>query len=213
MFWKMLSNTSFERWYQVCNGIPLMNSLHSAFRGGGGTWVWQLLLYFKTKVVKPFCSKLEWILEKNVFTPEYLQTDFKTKRWWELKLNEVPVLPTLKAERLVSVETFRKCLFLSEPSKWISLSCYMDLSKLLNWFVKVVTLICQSCSLYFLPFAKQNKAEVWQRCQRLLKLLLWTKGVEWVKVLNAFGPLWPNMHIWVLQIWSSVVSLKRSCKM
>ena len=24
---------------------------------------------------------------------------------------------------------------------------------------------------------------------------------------------WPNMHIWVIQIWSSAVSLKRSCKM
>ena len=163
MFWKMLSNTSFERWYQVCNGIPLRNSLHSAFRGGGGTWVWQLLLYFKTKVVKPFCSKLEWILEKNVFTPEYLQTDFKTKRWWELKLNEVPVLPTLKAERLVSVETFRKCLFLSEPSKWISLSCYMDfknccmdLSKLSHGFIKVVVYI--SC-----PLSCCCQAEVWPK--------------------------------------------------
>ena len=43
--------------------------------------------------------------------------------------------------------------------------------------------------MYFLPFAKQNQAEVWPRFQSLLKLLLWTKGVEWVKVLNALGPL------------------------
>ena len=41
-------------------------------------------------------------------------------------------------------------------------------------------LICQSCS--FSPFAKQNKTEVSPRFQSLLKLLLWTKGVEWVKV-------------------------------
>ena len=133
MFWKMLANASFERWYQVCNGIPLRNSLHSAFQGGGGTWVWQLLLYFKEKVVKPFCPKFGWILQKNVFTPVYLQTHSKTKRWCELKLKEVPVLPTLKAKRLVSVETFWKCSFSSEPSKWISRRCYLDLSKLLDW--------------------------------------------------------------------------------
>ena len=41
----------------------------------------------------------------------------------------------------------------------------------------------------FLPFAKQNQAEVWPRFQSLLKLLLWNKGVEWVKVLNALDPL------------------------
>ena len=35
----------------------------------------------------------------------------------------------------------------------ISLSCYMDLSKLLHGFVKVLMWICQSCSMYFLPFA------------------------------------------------------------
>ena len=38
-------------------------------------------------------------------------------------------------------------------------------------------------------FAKQNQAEVSKRFQSLLKLLLWIKGVEWVKVLNALGPL------------------------
>ena len=40
----------------------------------------------------------------------------------------------------------------------------MDFSEFLNEFVngfdKVVTWICQSCPMYFLPFAKQNQAEV-----------------------------------------------------
>ena len=49
-------------------------------------------------------------------------------------------------------------------------------------FVKV-------CSMFFLSFAKQNQAEVWPRFPTLLKLLLWTKVVEWLKVLNALGPL------------------------
>ena len=44
-----------------------------------------------------------------------------------------------------------------------SLNCNMDLSKLLRGFVKVVTWICQSCSIYFLPFANQNPAVVWPR--------------------------------------------------
>ena len=37
--------------------------------------------------------------------------------------------------------------------------CYMDLSKLLHGFVKVVTWICLSFSMYFLPFPKKNQAE------------------------------------------------------
>ena len=45
-------------------------------------------------------------------------------------------------------------------------------------------------SLYFSPFARHNHAEVWPRYQSLLKLLFWTKDVEWVNVLNALGPLW-----------------------
>ena len=40
------------------------------------------------------------------------------------------------------------------------LSCYMDLSKLIHGFDKVVTQICQSCYMFFLLFAKQNQADV-----------------------------------------------------
>ena len=58
--------------------------------------------------------------------------------------------------------------------------------------------ICYNCyidlylCLYFSPFAKQNQAEVWPRFQSLLKLLIWTKDVECVKVLDSLGPscLW-----------------------
>ena len=57
---------------------------------------------------------------------------------------------------------------------WICLSSFMDLSMLLY---------------FFLPFSKQNQAELWPRFQSFLKLLLWTKVVEWVKVLNALGPM------------------------
>ena len=72
---------------------------------------------------------------------------------------------------------------------WISLCCFMDLSKLLHGFVNNIKWICQSCSLYFSPFAKLKQAEVWPRFHILLKLLLWTKVVKWIKVLNALGPL------------------------
>ena len=65
----------------------------------------------------------------------------------------------------------------------ISLSCHMDLSKLLHGFALVVTRICLSCFMYFSPFAKQNQAEVWPRFQSLLKLPLWTKGVESIQCL------------------------------
>ena len=40
---------------------------------------------------------------------------------------------------------------------WIE---WLDLSKLLNGFLKIDTYICQSCFMCFSPFAKQNQAEV-----------------------------------------------------
>ena len=75
---------------------------------------------------------------------------------------------------------------------WISLSWYMDF--------KVAAWICQSCFMYFLLLVNWNQTQVWPIYQSLLKLLLWTKGVEWVKVLIALGLLclWqclPN-HKW-----------------
>ena len=70
---------------------------------------------------------------------------------------------------------------------------YMILSKLLNGIVKVLTWICQSfswicqsCCMYFLPFAKENHGEGWPRFRRLLKLLLWKKGIDWVKALKPW---------------------------
>ena len=63
----------------------------------------------------------------------------------------------------------------------------------------------------FSPFAKQNQAEVWSQFQCLLKFLLWTKGDEWVKVLNALDPLclWqcleytthPKCGLWCGRVW------------
>ena len=38
-------------------------------------------------------------------------------------------------------------------------------------------------------FAKQNQGDAWPRFQSLLKLLLWKKVTEWVKVLNVLGTL------------------------
>ena len=35
--------------------------------------------------------------------------------------------------------------------------------------------------MYFSPFAKKKQAKVLPRFQSLLKLLLWTKGVEWIE--------------------------------
>ena len=62
----------------------------------------------------------------------------------------------------------------------------MDLSKLINRFLKPVTWIFQSCSVYFSPFDKQNQADAWPRFHSLLKLLLWNNG-ESKYWMNAFG--------------------------
>ena len=58
--------------------------------------------------------------------------------------------------------------------KWISLSCYMDLSKLFYLYLA----LCQT-----------KPSWIWPRFQSLLKLLLWKKVNWWVKVLNELGPL------------------------
>ena len=73
-------------------------------------------------------------------------------------------------------------------------------------FVKVGPWICQKLFYVFWPFAKQNQAEFWPRFQRLLKPLLWTKGVEWVKVLNALGPLCPWQCFFYVSKMSSCLS-------
>ena len=64
---------------------------------------------------------------------------------------------------------------------WICQRRYTDFLKLLHGF----TGLC----IYFSPFAKKKLADLWPRFQSWLKLLLWTKGVDWVKAFNALGPL------------------------
>ena len=78
---------------------------------------------------------------------------------------------------------------------WISLSCNLDLSKLIYSLSCFVDL--SKISMYFLPFFKQNQAEVWSQFQSLLMLLLWTIGDKWVKILNALGVLclWPCFNL------------------
>ena len=64
--------------------------------------------------------------------------------------------------------------------------------------------------MYFSPFANLNQTEVWPRFQRLLKLLLWTKGIDieskypmpWVRC--AFGNVCISCiteHSHVSSIW------------
>jgi len=96
-----------------------------------------------------------------------------------------------------------------ELNCWICQSWYVDLLKFLRVFGKVLTWICRCCYMnlfkgccmdllyiYFSPFAKQNQAEVW--FQSFLMLLLWTKGVDWVKAFNALGLLclWQCLKCW-----------------
>ena len=83
-------------------------------------------------------------------------------------------------------------------------------------FVRVDSWICQSCSMYFSPFAKQNQAEVWPRFKSLLKFLLWTKCVEWFKVLNPLDPLcfWQCLYIRHFEekfqnpLWSNMIHIQ-----
>ena len=68
----------------------------------------------------------------------------------------------------------------------IYLSCYLDLSTLLNGFVKAVTWICQSCSTYF-SLAAQNQVEVWPRFQSLLKMSQSTQCLRSIVPLAMCG--------------------------
>ena len=96
-----------------------------------------------------------------------------------IQVRSLPCLVTPSLSKCSCWILFNLDLSVSEFLWFVTWSCQnwcMDFSKLLHGFVKVFKWICQSCSLYFSPFAKQNQAEFWPRFQRLLKLLLWTKG-------------------------------------
>ena len=69
---------------------------------------------------------------------------------------------------------------------WISLICYMNLSTLRNGFLWHISCYMGLSKLFhFFPALCQNKPTC-----RLTKISkLWTKLVEWVKVLNALGRL------------------------
>ena len=83
------------------------------------------------------------------------------------------------------------------------ISCFMDLFKLymdlsMFWygFVKDAIWICWSCCIGFVRVVilisrhlPKKLADLWPTFQSLLKLLLWTKGVDWVKAFNALGLL------------------------
>ena len=73
---------------------------------------------------------------------------------------------------------------------WICQNWYMDFSKLLQGFVKVllcfyhlITYKVSTCLVlgFPLPFAKQNQFEVWPRLQSLLELLLWLVQRCWLR--------------------------------
>ena len=103
------------------------------------------------------------------------------------------------------------CIFrplLNKPSYSLTKILNSDLSKSLHGFFKINTLTSLLTShgfvkvLYFSSFAKQH--QVWPRVQSLLKLLLRPKVVEWVKVLNALGPLC---------IWQYLVTSFETCSL
>ena len=84
-------------------------------------------------------------------------------------------------------------------------SCYMDLSKLINGFFEVDTWISQSCYMFFflnlvlgfvivvictfLPLPNKTKLTFDQNFKAGWSFCFELKGVVWVKVLNALGPL------------------------
>ena len=72
---------------------------------------------------------------------------------------------------------------------WHEFICFdMDLSKTLYGFLEVVAWVYRVVYL-FLAICQKKLADLWPRFQSWLKLLLWTKCVDWVKAFNASGPL------------------------
>ena len=78
--------------------------------------------------------------------------------------------------------------------KWIFWSCsmvcqnwYMDFSSLFYGFNKVASGFVKAVLFISRPLPNKTKLKFDQ--DFLLKLLLWIKGSEWAKVLNAMGPL------------------------
>ena len=105
----------------------------------------------------------------------------KSKTSWNVDLFVVERIIRANEQNLFSITGVKIDI-------WTSLGCYMDLSKFIHGFLSNVIWICQicymdvlkffygvcqSCFMYFSPYAKQKQVEVWPRFQSLLKQHKW----------------------------------------
>ena len=123
---------------------------------------------------------LDWWKRSRIFQHSALSERIQTKSILQIPHSSSCNIPYLMVIFIGPKSNHNLALSVTQYSFcstcWICQSCYMDFSKLLHGFVKidtwfhfgnvashffkVDTWICQSCSIYFLPFAKQNQAEV-----------------------------------------------------
>ena len=123
-----------------------------------------------------------WVIFKFIFFKILMGRNICAHivEWYIFVFNDIWYISVLDTSSIIALP----CHSVSALVKFCSncqicQSCYMDLSKLLDGFVKGVTWICQSCSMYFLPFAKKNKLKIDQDFQGC-----WCFCFE-LKVLNA----------------------------
>ena len=100
--------------------------------------------------------------------------------WVTGLLNFVQIVGFVKVFTLTLLNGFLKI------DTWIYLRSYMDLSKLLHGFLKVVNMHLSKLFYVFLALCWTKLS--WS-LTKISEVLLWNRFVEWVKVLNAVGPL------------------------
>ena len=96
----------------------------------------------------------------------------------------------LKEQFLILIMPGPSLIFMSLFWRNDDFLCYPNIG-----LIGFVICIFDLCFMFFLPFGKQNQTDVWPRFQSFLKLLLWNKVVEWVKVFNAMGLLFYHYYL------------------
>ena len=124
--------------------------------------------------------------KKNVLTTIryhillFLSDPILPYHWVTGLLNFVQIVGFVKVFTLTLLNGFLKI------DTWIYLRSYMDLSKLLHGFLKVVNMHLSKLFYVFLALCWTKLS--WS-LTKISEVLLWNRFVEWVKVLNAVGPL------------------------
>ena len=112
---------------------------------------------------------------------------FLMVHFYQTQVISLPCLVSQLVSESLFFLNFAQIVGFVKIDTWISLSLLYEFVKLATYMV--LSWICQNWYMDLHNLALQNKTNVWPGFQSLLKFLLQSKGVGWVKILNALGQL------------------------